>query len=59
MDEGQVKAATLMHLREAYSGQRKPVVTAEFSLGRSGVRADLVIFGTQTIGFEIEELGSE
>lgn len=54
MDEKQVKAATLMRLREDYGRRRKPLITAEFSLGSSGVRADLVLFAEETIGFEIK-----
>lgn len=54
MDERQVKAATLMRLREEYGRRRKPVITAEFSLGSSGVRADLVLFAEETTGFEIK-----
>lgn len=54
MDEKQVKAAALMHLRKQYIRRRKPLITAEFSLGSSGVRADLVLFAEQTIGFEIK-----
>lgn len=54
MDEKQVKAATLMHLRAEYGRRRKPLITAEFSLGSSGVRADLVLFADETIGFEIK-----
>jgi hypothetical protein len=54
MDEKQVKAATLMRLREEYGRRRKPLITAEFSLGSSGVRADLVLFAEETIGFEIK-----
>ncbi|HVI87017.1 MAG TPA: sce7726 family protein [Dongiaceae bacterium] len=54
MDERQVKAAVLMRLREAYGRQRKPIITAEFSLGSSGVRADLVAFDEETTGFEIK-----
>ena len=54
MDEGHLKAATLTHVREATGRRRKPIVTAEFSLGSSGVRADLAVFDEMTIGFEIK-----
>ena len=54
MDEGRVKAAVLARVREANRGRRKPVVASEFSLGSSGVRADLAIFAETTIGFEIK-----
>lgn len=54
MDEGQVKAAVLMRVREATGRRRKPIVTAELTLGSSGVRADLVVFADISIGFEIK-----
>ncbi|WP_077145468.1 sce7726 family protein [Sphingopyxis sp. KK2] len=54
MDEAQVKAATLNYVRKMNGRRRKPVVTAEFSLGSSGVRADLVVFADTVIGFEIK-----
>lgn len=54
MDEGQVKAAVLMRVREATGRRRKPIVTAEFTLGSSGVRADLATFAETSIGFEIK-----
>jgi len=54
MDEGQVKAAVLTRVREANGRRRKPIVTAEFTLGSSGVRADLAVFAETTIGFEIK-----
>lgn len=54
MDEGQVKAAVLTRVREAAGRRRKPIVTAEFTLGSSGVRADLAVFAETSIGFEIK-----
>lgn len=54
MGERQVKAIALMHLRKTYGRRRKPIVTAEFTLGKSGVRADLVAFADETVGFEIK-----
>lgn len=54
MDEAQLKAATLSRVRQAVGRGRKPIVTAEFSLGDSGVRADLAVFGDELIGFEIK-----
>ena len=54
MDEGQVKAAVLTRVREATGRRRKPIVTAEFTLGSSGVRADLAVFAETSIGFEIK-----
>ncbi|WP_146037276.1 hypothetical protein [Novosphingobium guangzhouense] len=53
MDEAWIKAATLAHVRTANGRRRKPIVTAEFTLGSSGVRADLAIFADTTIGLEI------
>lgn len=54
MDEATVKALVLARVREASRRRKKPVVTSEFSLGSSGVRADLAIFGEATIGVEIK-----
>lgn len=54
MDEAQVKAATLTRIREAAGKRRKPIITAEFSLGDSGVRADLAVFDSEFIGLEIK-----
>lgn len=54
MDEGQVKAAVLTRVREANGRRQKPIVTAEFTLGGSGVRADLAVFAETSIGFEIK-----
>jgi hypothetical protein len=54
MNEGQVKAAILTRVREAAGRRQKPIVTAEFTLGSSGVRADLAIFAETSIGFEIK-----
>jgi len=54
MDEAKVKALVLTRVREAAGRRKKPVVTSEFSLGSSGVRADLAIFAETTIGVEIK-----
>lgn len=54
MDEAHIKAATLSRVRQAAGRGRKPIVTAEFSLGDSGVRADLAVFGDELIGLEIK-----
>jgi hypothetical protein len=48
-----IAAAVLMHIRRA-AGRRKPVVTREFTLGESSVRADLAILGDEFIGVEIK-----
>ena len=54
MDEAQIKAATLACVRKASGRGKKPVVSAEFTLGSSGVRADLAVFSEETIGLEIK-----
>jgi len=54
MNEGQVKAAILTLVRAAAGRRQKPIVTAEFTLGSSGVRADLAVFADTSIGFEIK-----
>jgi hypothetical protein len=54
MDEAQVKSATLSRIRQAAGRSRKPIVTAEFSLGDSGIRADLAVFAGELIGLEIK-----
>jgi len=54
MDEAGVKTLILARVREAAGRRKKPVVTAEFSLGSSGVRADLAVFAETTIGIEIK-----
>ena len=54
MDEANVKALVLSRVREASGRRKKPVVASEFSLGSSGVRADLAIFAETTIGVEIK-----
>jgi hypothetical protein len=54
MDEAAVKAQVLTFIREA-GGSRTAIVTAEFSLGRSGVRADLALLAdNELIGIEIK-----
>lgn len=54
MDEARVKAVALSRVREAVGRGRKPVVTAEFTLGDSGVRADIALFADDLIGLEIK-----
>lgn len=54
LNEAQVKAIVLSRIRASSKRHRNPIVTAEFTLGRSGARADLVIFGRQCTGFEIK-----
>lgn len=54
MDEARLKVAILTHLRKVTKRLHEPIVTAEFSLGSSGVRADLAAFRRKTVGFEIK-----
>jgi len=54
LDEAEVKALILAHTRKAVGRGKKPIVTSEFSLGSSGVRADLAIFAETSIGIEIK-----
>lgn len=54
MDEASVKAQVLSHIRQA-SGRRKPVLTAELTLGTSGTRADVAVLSdAELIGLEIK-----
>lgn len=54
MDEAAVKAQVLSHIRQA-SGRKKPILTAELTLGTSGTRADVVVLGdAELIGIEIK-----
>ncbi|WP_176592099.1 sce7726 family protein [Sphingobium sp. EM0848] len=54
MDEAQIKAAILTHLRSTVRRGKKPTVTSEFSLGSASVRADLAILADEFIGIEIK-----
>ncbi|BBB12513.1 sce7726 family protein [Sphingopyxis sp. FD7] len=54
MDEAAVKAQVLDHIRQA-SGRRKPILTAELTLGTSGTRADVAVLSDEElIGLEIK-----
>lgn len=54
MDEAAVKAQVLSHIRQA-SGRRKPILTAELTLGTSGTRADVAVLAdAELIGLEIK-----
>lgn len=54
MDEAATKAQVLNFLRRA-SGRSRATVTAEFTLGKSGVRADLALLADhELIGIEIK-----
>lgn len=54
VDERWVKAAVLTKVREAATGGPLPLVTAELTLGSSGIRADLGILAEDFIGIEIK-----
>lgn len=54
MDEAAVKAQVLSHIRQA-SRRRKPILTAELTLGTSGTRADVAVLSdAELIGLEIK-----
>lgn len=53
MDEAQIKAAVLGWIRRRARG-RLPVVTTEYSLNGTGVRADVVSLGDSFTGIEIK-----
>lgn len=54
MDEAAVKAQVLSHIRRA-SARRKPILTAELTLGTSGARADIAVLAdSELIGLEIK-----
>lgn len=54
MDEAHVKSAILTHVGKLAGRGPKPIVTAEFTLGSSGTRADLALFAEGSIGIEIK-----
>lgn len=54
MDEAHVKSTILTHVRKLAGKGQKPIVTAEFTLGSSGTRADLALFAEGSIGIEIK-----
>lgn len=54
MDEAAVKSQVLSHIRQA-SGRRRPILTAELTLGTSGTRADVAVLAdAELIGLEIK-----
>lgn len=54
MDEAAVKAQVFSYIRQA-SGRRKPILTAELTLGTSGTRADVAVLAdAEFIGLEIK-----
>ncbi len=54
MNELDIKAAVLMHVRHACGRRRKPIVASEFPLGSSAVRADLALLSDEFIGIEVK-----
>jgi hypothetical protein len=54
MNGDAISAAVLTQVRRACGRRKKPIVTREFSLGRSPVRADLAILGDEFIGIEVK-----
>jgi hypothetical protein len=54
MDENGIKAAVLTRIRRQCRGRDLPVVTSEFSLNGTGIRADLAVLGTSFHGIEIK-----
>ena len=54
MNEAKVKAALLADIRRKSNRSRDPLVTTEFTLGDSGVRADLVHFARNSTAYEIK-----
>ncbi|MBF0857636.1 sce7726 family protein [Gluconobacter sp. LMG 31484] len=54
MNEAKVKAALLADIRRKANRSRDPLVTTEFTLGDSGVRADLIHFSRNSTAYEIK-----
>lgn len=54
MDENGIKAAVLTRIRRQARSGPLPVVTSEFSLNGTGIRADLAILGDLFYGVEIK-----
>ncbi|WBY07742.1 sce7726 family protein [Sphingomonas sp. 7/4-4] len=54
MDENAIKAAVLTRIRRECRGRDLPVVTSEFSLNGTGIRADLAVLDTCFYGVEIK-----
>jgi hypothetical protein len=57
MDENDIKAAVLSRIRKQSRGRALPIVTSEFSLKGTGIRADLAILNGQFTGVEIKSSG--
>lgn len=54
MDENDIKAAVLTRIRRQARGRSLPVVTSEFSLNGTGIRADLAVLNGCFYGVEIK-----
>lgn len=54
MDENGIKAAVLTRIRRQLHGRALPVVTTEFSLNGTGIRADLAVLSRHFVGIEIK-----
>lgn len=54
MDENSIKAAALSRIRRETRGRALPVVTSEFSLNGTGIRADLAVLDDCFFGIEIK-----
>jgi hypothetical protein len=54
MDENGIKAAVLTRVRKEARGRPLPVVTSEFSLNGTGIRADLAVLDEYFYGIEIK-----
>lgn len=57
MDENDIKAAVLTRIRRQARGRSLPVVTSEFSLNGTGIRADLAVLNGCFYGVEIKSSG--
>lgn len=54
MNENDIKVEVLAWIRRACRGRALPVVTSEFSLNGTGIRADLAVLGDDFCGIEIK-----
>ncbi|MEA3052459.1 MAG: hypothetical protein QOG72_1362 [Sphingomonadales bacterium] len=54
MDENAIKAAVLTRIRREARGRSLPIVTSEFSLNGTGIRADLAVLDGFFYGVEIK-----
>jgi hypothetical protein len=54
MDEADIRIAVLSWVRRMSRGRDLPVITSEFSLSGTGIRADLAVLADDFIGIEIK-----